>query len=239
MPILAITDAKGHLLNNASLVTIATLAFPANEKARLSFLAAHEANILISENRGLPQGEGTDKWLKNILDAPEPDKLMKKFDNQSRKIEVAGNILLYILNAADQEPRLANVNRAVYILEGEYATANAGSPRWISTIWSQFKPVAHLCAAVTFWASDLKGRADYDLGTEQGLPKFLSLAENFRKMGESHFPVVKHHKKPISTLPKGKMWSVPADLILPTVEKPTWPPLPDWTMKRLNGYTPE
>ncbi len=227
MSILPITDGNGKLLNNASFVTIATMLFPNDEKKRESFLAAKEAEIVIEEKRYFKSTEGFHEWLESVLQAPAPDKLKGILESQAKKCEVAGNILLYILNTAAHESQHASVRKAVYILGLQYARSRSGSPRWINTTWSEFKPVAHLCAALNFWLGDLKSREDYDLGTELGLPKFLALAEGFRKEGESHYPPVKHQRNPVSTLPTPKMWSVPPDFVLPTVERMPWPLLPD------------
>ncbi|MEE9556173.1 MAG: hypothetical protein V3V76_02845, partial [Candidatus Adiutricales bacterium] len=70
MPILPITDGNGKFLDNAGLITIATMLFPNDEKKRESFLAAKEAEIIIEERRYLNTGAVAHEWLESVLQAP-------------------------------------------------------------------------------------------------------------------------------------------------------------------------
>jgi hypothetical protein len=223
MPFLQLTDESGRLLNEESFILSGTMAFPDDKKKRELFIA----RILAEESF---------HGMFSYALADDRQGHWKDFDECQNKGEIAGRILLFVLNCSVTAPKRATVNRAYFVLEWEYARHKPGSRDSIMKAWLKYRSVSHLWAARHFWVNDLKRDDAFAPDTPEGILGFLSIAEAFRKAAEDHRPYISRGQSPVPVFKPKTSWTVPTTLDVPHYEIPEWPPLTKACLEKLDTY---
>lgn len=257
MPILKISDGEGNIPTQALLNLPAVMLFPENETARKQYVAAAALDLLKNHRR--PEQDSHFpvtplKILELISEGPNRDELNQRVDERIGQGRVAANILRVVLSLSRFAPAHATVRKAIRVVgvhlareEKKIRRPIPASPATLKSVWTRFKPVSHLWAAVPpdfveyargarVFSNPLNSR-DVDAVIDHVL-KFLALAEKIRLRGENHFALggrtnSSAHKTP--TLDPDTTWKAPLDLVLPAVEDGIGR-LPDWVMEELKRY---
>lgn len=154
----------------------------------------------------------------------------------------AGAILMWLMQI-DRDAPPASVNKAMVALEDHrqeatYADGSHGprSLREIQKAWSEYKPVAHLWAAL--FALQLRQKDPYVFDDDvvrsffiESLPEFLAAAECFLRFGANFYS--HGQRKPLLT--RSEVWHLPRGVSLPPFDV-TLPPIADQTIKILQEY---
>ena len=154
----------------------------------------------------------------------------------------AGSVLIRLMQI-DRDAPPASVNKAMVALEDHlqgatYADGSYGprSLREIQGAWSEYKPVAHLWAALM--ALQLREKNPYEFDPDvvrsfftESLPEFLAAAEYLLRFGADFHS--RGQRKPLLT--RSEVWHLPQGLSLPPFDI-TLPPLEDETIKILQKY---
>jgi hypothetical protein len=240
--ILEITDGKGKFLVTAPIIVLATMFHPDKPEQRRHFVETLSAKALIEIEAPIPRKLA----IQASAAAAEAESVLDESGESAYGVAVAGDILLFVINAALYSPEHASVARAIAVWcedqalgktrEGGYVAA---SPRSVKAAWSRFKPVAHLCGAYNLFHNDQI--AALNPADPKTLLNFLAVAEALRKRGEAHHPPSgRKSSKPSrrSTLDPATTWKTPSNLALP---KPIFsvPPLPDFAQSALRNYRAE
>ena len=235
-PVLDITDGNGTLLPDAAARTLFAMTYPDNPIEREEHLTAIADASLSGATKGLDVEEVLQKrpFLQTLADRAAKSGLGGS---------VAGDMLLFLLNAAERDPKNASVLKALHIIKADYKDGHdhAGQPlpsgrSTLMEAWSKFKPVAHLWAAFRLWQGDLKQDPSFALLLEnadngENFLNFLSVAEALREKAERF--VAQGQKGPI--LSPDETWRAPSDLTLKPVQLGI-PDLTDWAKERLSEY---
>jgi hypothetical protein len=237
-PILEITDGRGNLIPMASHVVLATMFYPDDNDKRQHYLETMHAKVLLEA--GVPLS----KMRKNFA-----ARLAEEFESSADSaagsgygVTVAGDLLLFIINASPHSPKDASLERAVRVWSEDQALGKtvdghsvAASRRSIISAWSKFKPVAHLCAA---WRLSQHEAPTSNPAVPEELANFLAFSETLRLLGEGHHPPAgRTGSKPHldSTLDPETTWRTPSDLALPQVTLGI-PPLTEYATGILKRY---
>ncbi|MEZ5933896.1 MAG: hypothetical protein R3F54_18490 [Alphaproteobacteria bacterium] len=161
---------------------------------------------------------------------------------------IAGHLLVILRQIAEHHKRhVVSLRKAMVIFEAsardDRTRGNKKIPtsrNSLLTIWSAYKPVAHLWAAylVTMWTKhpDFDSKPDDELTSVFGdVPLLLSVAERMREFGERQMLADKEHggaERPI--LDPAETFIVTAD-VMRDVEL-NLPPLAGDQLKALEGY---
>lgn len=244
-PILGITDGQGHLHANAFLEVTAVMCHPDSRTLRLEYRTVIEmaSNILAGEDAA---GANAEQAFKTVLRMPFLVALQKRARTSNIGGYLAGEVLLFVLSAAEHDPQNASVKRAIHILRSRFEAdrVESGVPfrTGRSTLladWGRFKEVAHLWAALNLWTRDMNQDLASAFEPEQddptgGLPAFLAIAEELRRRGEMFFSRGQSENG-TPLLDPNKTWRTPPDLVLPTV-KCGVPPPTEWEKDCLKTY---
>ena len=238
--VLEITDGKGNLRAAASLIVLGTMFHPDDPDQRLKFSEVPSANALLQSEAPIPRKLA----IQASAAAAEIESVLDKASESAYGVSVAGDILLFVLNAALYSPKHASVARATAVWCQDQARGQtqkggrvAASPRSVKTAWSRFKSVAHLCGAYSLFQNDQI--AALDPTDPKTLRTFLAVAEALRERGELHHPPSgRKNSKPsrMSTLDTAATWKTPADLVLPKPVVFSIPPLPAFAQSALRNY---
>lgn len=190
-----------------------------------------------------------------LIKTPLFDDIMKGFIKNKVYIgsRIAGEILIYIRQMAydkriteHNNPKLreASTLKAKAIIEVKFNSdkcipLNGGNiflGKKSHDFWTKYKSVAHLWAAY----HELSGDSPEDILTEKNIPisldnfpLFLSVAENYRKWGET-YEKKRGNKTQKYILDKNETWKVPPDYPLGNVIGDI-PPLDSWSIEILKG----
>jgi len=223
----------------------ATMHYPADERARQEFVAVLLAANLEKEGEF---GELVREYERSAsLSKADLARLPSLEDTTKRAVEaaryggyVAGNILLYIVSAAETQPQDATVRRAIHaagVVLARAKDANGrpipASPASLKQAWHRFRSVSHFWAE--FWiVADETEPTDFDPGRYETLPGFLAAAEEIRRRGEAVVPA--GAQWPI--LDPAKTWRCPPTLRLPQLDL-NLPGLVPEALAALKDYTHE
>ncbi len=240
--VLEITDGKGTLRLEAPLIVLATMSHPDDPAQRFKFLDTLTAKALTELEAPISRKLA----IQASAAAAEAESVLDEMGEAAYGIAVAGDILLFVFNAARYSPKSASVARAIAVWceahalgktqEGGYVAA---SPRSVKAAWSRFKPVAHLCGALSLFQIDQIAALN-PLDPET-LLNFLAVAEALRAFGEAHHPPSgRTGSKPSRTsmLDPDTTWKTPSDLVLPQSVFSV-PPLPEFAQAALKKYRAE
>jgi hypothetical protein len=238
--VLEITDGKGKLRLASSLIVLATMFHPNDPDQRLKYLEVLSAKGLIELEVPISRKLA----IQASAAATEVESVLNKAAESAYGIAVAGDVLLFVMNAARYLPKHASVARAIAVwceyharsktTEGGYVAA---SPRSVKAAWSRFKPVAHLCGAFNLFQNDQI--AALNPSDPKTLLNFLAVAEMLRAFGERHHaPSGRTGSKPSRTsmLDPDSTWKTPSDLVLPQLTTLFIPPLPKFAEAALRNY---
>src|ERR1700737_3335261 len=149
-PVFEITHGKGGLLPDAFFTVLATMFHPDNPERRRQFLETPSAKAQIE----IGVSKSLEEAMKATAGTTEIDNVVNQSSYSGYGIAVSGDLLLFILSAARHSPKDASLARAIWVWCEEQARgktregrAVAASPRSLKTVWSRFRPVAHLSAA--------------------------------------------------------------------------------------------
>lgn len=237
--ILPISDGKGSLLRDASFQVLATIWYPNDAVARRSFL---ESFTVESAARIMRLGQSFEGELDTRMTArlmTAVDRIMAAAARDGQGSEIAGELLLIVLNLAAYAPHQASLRRARDLFSREQ-TEIAASERPLKQAWSRFKSVAHLAGALRLHHDALR-RGDEQLEpmNPATLPNFLAVAEALRIAGTRHRPPIGRtgsRLSPRTTLDPAATWRTPSDLTLPTALVGI-PSLTDYVTSRLRHYS--
>ncbi|MBT4260214.1 MAG: hypothetical protein HOD90_09940 [Nitrospina sp.] len=190
-----------------------------------------ELDIAFSEKGG----------ISSLLCSPNYEKVKTDFDLNCYKGRLAGCVLFWIRRIADSKLASgASINKAVFMTEevtGKYLLKTIKAKKWPlnqsfirQDAWLGFKSVSPLWAALECWVH-WKKPADYSPFLPNGFIRFISLANNYKEFGVSHFP----RAQKIPTLLSEETWPKSEKLMLIDLTlKPS--PLSDKELKTLNTY---
>jgi hypothetical protein len=240
--VLEITDGKGKLRLAASLIVLATMSHPDDPDQRLKYSEVLSAKALIELEVPISRKLA----IQASAAAAEVESVLNKAAESAYGIAVAGDVLLFVMNAARYLPKHASVGRAIAVWCEHYARGKtaegryvAASPRSVKAAWSRFKPVAHLCGAFNLFQNDqIPALNPADPET---LLNFLAVAEMLREFGvRHHSPFGRTGSKPsrISMLDPDSTWRTPSDLVLPQLTL-SIPPVPKFAEAALRNYRAE
>jgi hypothetical protein len=188
--------------------------------------------------------------LKMIAEAPSRDELMRRSAERAVQGKVAANILWLVLSLASSAPQHATVRKAIRVIgvhSARFHTDGTGrlpsDTTTIKKIWSRFKTVSHLWAAIQYQRSR-EGYSSGSLGdlmSPESVPEVLAIAKHIRVRGEGHRPPggsTNSRRLDVSTLDPETTWKPPGDVALPIVKLKT-PTPPKWVLEELRGYRAE
>lgn len=244
MPVLPISDGEGRLWMLAPAMVKAIITYPEpDDPKRMRFFATSIAGMLVEHPELVEeQGRGTLAFdiLPHVYSAPIPEQVFREARRHAGKSWIAGELLLFLLNAARVHPE-----ETVAITKGLSVLREVlrGKPTWDGgsveftirtgwTAWSRFRPVAHLHAVLQMSMQDETldlgpDRERWEVPSLDHLPTFLALAEHLRVLGTE-----------AGLLDPATTWRVPEDVSLPTATV-EFPPLPETALRALAEYLPE
>jgi hypothetical protein len=154
----------------------------------------------------------------SLYNSPEYEKVMDEYQFNCYKGNLAGWVLIWIRRMAGSDLASgASVNKAVFLTEeitGRALLKATKARKWPlhqsfirQDAWSGFKSVSPLWAAYIYWNIWGKPLQSSPFLLES-IPRFLSLANNFRDFATTHFP--RAQKKP--TLLPEETWALLTDI---------------------------
>lgn len=237
--VLEITDGKGKLLLAAPFIVLATMFYPDDPRLRVRFSEVLSAQALLQIEAPIPRKLA----IPASVAAGAIEGVLDEASESAHGVAVAGDILLFVINAALYSPEHASVARAIAVWCEDQALGKtkaggyvAASPRSVKAAWSRFKPVAHLCGAYNLFQNDQN--AALNPADPETLLNFLAVAEALRIRGEAHHPPSgRKGSKPsrTPTLDPATTWKTPSDLALEPVAFFV-PPLPEFAQASLRNY---
>ena len=218
---------------------LAVMLFPDDEEALRQWVIKVGIDILQhgrEPNPDFPVPHTPPFVLKILSDSPSSEDISSGVLERIQHGRIAADIVLSVLSLSKVAPQHATIRKAIR-LEGvslvrESAGHPASSPTALKSIWSRFKSVSHLWAAVA--CENARGRDSFI----SDLLHFMAVAEQLRVLGESHRALGgrKNSARVGSmTLDPETTWKAPTGLVLPYVElrlpRPT-----AWTLDQLRNY---
>ena len=240
MPIIDLLNEQGEVDRASTHKLHALMCHPDDKRLRKECFIAHLVNDRLSFEWDLSFEFPHDR-LRTLLHAPSFEKITQRAAKSWSRGSMVGDILLFVLNCARQDPENATIRRAIHCIQqdrfGKKTVGGHGLNVGISTItrdWKRFRPVAHLWAAFQLLRKDLGQEPTTFL--EDGLVDFLALAERLRLDGEAHrapYPPGKAHKP---VLVPDETWRPPRGLATPAEVVP--PGLTEHARNLLASYRP-
>jgi hypothetical protein len=239
------TGGIGYELTPLKLLSV--MLFPDDEVAGKQWLAAAALSAPRSVANPGDEISTSLEILKMICAAPASEELMREADERALHGKVAANILWLVLSLASSAPEHATVRKAIRVM-GIHSARNGKNgvsvlPRDTTTIkriWSRFKPVSHLWAAIQYQSANLNNISQ-SIGAligPENLPNVLAVAEEIRVRAENHRPPggsANSRPLKVSTLDPENTWKPPANLVLPVIRLKL-PIPPKWALKELRSY---
>ncbi len=224
MPELPISDGAGALILFAPTLILARMLYPRDEAGHAQYLAwrilAIAAETPESEEVALPQCVTVPQFaLQAAVAAPSHHDVIGAALSQAKGAHAAGEILRFVYRCRVHHPEhRPSVSKTWDILSKTWVgwSNHDGEPlscsvSYLKRAWTTFKPVAHLWAALPLLPNPVGTSAiEFDSARLGGLPAFLSLAEAFRRIGES----IIAHGQSVPVLNPAESWSSPPDLRL-------------------------
>jgi hypothetical protein len=242
VPVLSITDGSG----NINLIRVvfnlpAVMLFPEDESARRHYIAAATLDFLKhhrAPEQNLDFPITPPEVLEIISEGPKPDELISRVAERVEQGRIAGNILDLVLSLSQFAPTHATVRKAIRVIgvhlvkEGKRIRRRPpASSSTLKSIWTRFKPVSHLWAAVpSDFVEYVSGTSDFSKSVnfggvreliDRGL-EFLAVAEKIRLFGENHHaPGGRNNSSAIKIpmLDPETTWKAPRDLTVSAGEK--------------------
>src|SRR5271154_6402262 len=109
--VLEITDGKGNLSPAASFIVLGTMFHPNDPDQRLKFSEVLCAKALLQIEAPIPRKLA----IQASAAAAEIESVLEKADESAYGVSVAGDILLFVLNAVFYSPEHASVARATAV----------------------------------------------------------------------------------------------------------------------------
>jgi hypothetical protein len=201
-----------------------------------SFVKKHTGELR-NELDGIYSASG---GIRSLYNSIGHDAYMQDYYENCYRGALAGNVLIYIRRMADSHlTNEASVSKAIFMVEEiigrkmlrKQKNKNISiSERFIRKAWSDFKLVSPLWAAYGYWIGwkKLPSCSPFFL---EGIPRFFSLANNFREFGTTHVP----RASKIPTLLPQETWLPPKKIkIIDFLLEPF--PLSSKELKVLDNY---
>lgn len=159
--------------------------------------------------------------LRFLQGSPSWDKVLKKWQHDSRPGQIAGGLLMLIM-LLEQHNLQGSLGKAVHIWKRYPSSVFSDrrnvpeSPGALYKAWTAYKPVVHLWAAYRA----LVGSGRHFPNFTEEVIALLSLSEAYRKFGEQYIP----HARSTPLLPPEAVWRVPGGF--PTFHVQWAPPRP-------------
>jgi hypothetical protein len=259
MPFLNL-DNEWPLFNQIEVLGV--MFFPQNEDKREQFRTIMRAKIyieLVDNNKKILLDEKSKDALINdllnidnkLINTPSFDGLWHTIGYASIGGHLAGDILIYLHQMIDagniKEP---SINKAKSIVVTKYDKSKLFNGTVISlkkdknTLWTKYKPVAHLWAAWHEFTGDSKPDLQAALSgfshnpLSDDFPRFLAVAEYFRKFGEGTKTPRSHEGRNEFVLDANETWQVPNNYPLPAISPPYYSGLDAWAINILKDKFP-
>ena len=189
----------------------------------------------VESNETVQEAWETDSALFNeqggLIELADAPGISHQFDDLQRRTKhmlTAGFLLFLIRNmtAHDDLKGGASINKAAWIVEKLKPPGAHRNVRDILKCWSQFKPVAHWCAALFEYFNESvdahrSGKTDFPDVEERILDdigRFLGIAEVYEDFAATHVPL---HTVGATLCDRRLQWRVPRPRTWPKVD---WPP---------------
>ena len=236
--------------------------FPRKEDKRKQFRTIMRSKIyidVVSNHKEILLDEKSKDALINdllnmankLINTPSFDALWHTIGYESIGGHLAGDILIYLhqmIYAGNiKEP---SINKAKSIVVTKYTENKLFNGTIISlnkdknSLWTKYKPVAHLWAAWHEFTGDSKADLQAALSGSihnpllDDFPRFLAVAEYFRKFGEGTKTSRPHKGRNEFFLDANETWQVPDNYPLPAISPPHYSGLDAWAIKILKDEFP-
>jgi hypothetical protein len=255
MRILKVHDLNSPVGRDRTLAEIwATMAWPNDERARQSYLAAAAA-LCKEHNQAPPFAVPLDNWLaeagglRTVIDAPGFEHQKWSIWQAMGPCLMAGFLLGMLYKLARYHPDTkggASVNKAVFLAENNKQRGFPQDRRQIMAAWSQYKDASPLAFYLVCVMIDLQ-RVAFDKNKEtetqvlmhwlhirmrHDIEKMLSTARHYQDFGIKY---TNRHGRRESLLNPNTIWRVPNELDLPP-PRTYDSPLSSKYLARLNNY---
>jgi hypothetical protein len=215
----------------------AVMLFPNDSALRDQLLAIYRVRDEVRDLAGDQVISVSENVLKRLIEAPSYADMRIRATIAAKRAVIAADVLcvIYLMDKFTlPEP---SMNKAVAVVQAYAPTATYGdgsrmdtSETQIRQYWQEFKPVAHLWAAMRInkaypFTKDHKSMYTSDFES------YLQVAQGFYRFGVSFIP--KRAKSRVPIVDTGKSWTLPAS-ILPKSLHSEW--LPDRLIEILRNY---
>jgi hypothetical protein len=231
-----VTNGNGMLSPFAGINVLAVMIYPRDADARNELLAtvktADISETLTSRLQGTMPKRSLQQLLALLVAEQIEDEggieilsrtrgldaVQNEMLHRVNRGQIAGAVLLKIARLALGRPPFASVKKAAFLLEQElggwqeqHEIAVPTSSRRIQEMWEEYKPAAHLWAAMWLWERGVETVPFY---TTETLLTFLAQAEILRQFGLLSYP----HGRTRPFLDLHEVWKLPPDLFLPETQ---------------------
>ncbi len=179
--------------------------------------------------------------LRLLVDAPSLSELKAQTGEATRRAIVAGNILCTLFLMHTFKLKEPSMNKAIFVAQ-EYAQREGvmygdgsklhKSEAMIRKYWNEFRPVAHLWAAMNINQIYSFADGDRNVFAREVFPKFLEVAATILEFGMTFVPV--RARDPVPILDPAHCWTLP-ESIRPIRLTPARPP--NILIKTLKKYS--
>lgn len=240
MPPIELLEPDGSLSLLAPIHLHAVTFYPDNESKRNELLVSTAVRLKIELEDEEEHLDVPISWLEVLLTSPPAEKILQDAARYAKNSWIAGEILLFMVNAAVHHPDLdVNLTKAVWVfprLCRKHKERGGGavsiSEKTIWNAWARFKSVAHFHAFRQNWlqntANESRPTAEDFVSLHSGrLLDYLGMTEGIRRAAVER-KIVKHEET----------WFPPEGLTLPSSLLDI-PPLPDSALEELDKFSME
>lgn len=231
-PTLDISDGAGGIDIFAPFTVMATMVYPADGAARHAAIATQKvkaaARLEALQESGshliFPPVEClVREWLEphggfsSLANERHLPTLREAFTTHVLTSGISVGRLLWWLTALSQIKGEPSLGKAIYLLQKSKPIGRRTkiSRRQLIRDWQQYRTTAHLWTAFSIWnVSEGEVAQSISFANPYTLPRFLALAEIFRRIGLHTFP----HGEEAPVLAPHATWQPPPDLFLPDTE---------------------
>lgn len=229
----------GNQLNSQYLHAIMTYPNDVSARNQLLRIAGYKYSIEGDAEQHTP--ELTTETLREILNSPTFDEIIKNASNKASRGQIAGQILIFLTSMQTHGFIEPSLNKALFLAARYYGTAEnskaelapSSKPK-LKAIWHEFKPAVHLWAAYIITADNFE---TLDFNDYEQLSFLLSVANWF----EEFLANFKPQRQPIKNDFKNGIIDTVQLYRLETFKDVTSisfsVKLKDWILQELSGYT--